>query len=86
MTDGEKDSYTNYKTTPLQKGTIHGISFLRFYWTGIDKEDGLKMKGFWYIGLSGDTTYVFYAVGSASCFSKSQYNLAEASVLTFQKK
>lgn len=74
--------YTELKVTPTQLGVVRGILFCRCYWSGTDKETGRKMHGFQYAGQSGNVFYTVSAEGSAS-YSKSQFDLAEASALTF---
>lgn len=45
---------TNWKQSPTQQGSIHGITFLRTYWQGVDSVTGQAMRGFSYVAKDGN--------------------------------
>ncbi len=81
----------NWKQSPTQQGNIHGMTFLRTYWQGIDSVTGQAMRGFSYVAKDGNA---FVQMASQDVEAPQPQvgaqqdgllSLAEASALTFTR-
>ena len=75
--------YTGWHVSPVQSGTIHGVSFVRCDWSGTRADSSMKEQGFLYLGRQGRLFFNLSAQKSGAA-DKAGLALAEASVLTFR--
>lgn len=75
----------NFQSTAGETGTIHGLTFARSYWSGIESTTGQKMHGFIYVAIDGDQV-VEIASQDVDQYRKASLALTEASALTIRKR
>lgn len=85
MLAGVQRRRKNWKQSPTQRGSVHGITFLRTYWQGTDIASGKPMYGFSYFAKYGNT---FLQISSQDVvpYQTRDLPIAEASALTFRKQ
>lgn len=82
---GVKRQRTNWKQEKIENGMINGVPFARIRWHGTDPRTQSDMRGFTYVARDGDTV-VQLASQDYMPETDNALSLAEASVLTFQRK
>lgn len=73
----------DWTRTATEKGLIHGLTFVRTRWNGRDLSTGLKMHGFIYVAIVGETV-IQLSSQDIEPHHEQALKLAELSVLTFE--
>ncbi len=82
---GVKRRRTNWHQEKTEIGLVNGLTFARINWTGTEPIHDLKMKGFNYVAIDGDT---IIQLSSQDILSEANQALpiAEAAILTLKKQ
>lgn len=77
-------THRNATASPVQQGTIHGISMARAFWHGIGPRTGKMFNGFFYGQLVGGNMIIIEAKDESPS-SKTTMPLFNAAALTLRK-
>lgn len=75
----------NWTRTVSEHGQVNGLTFVRARWSGTEPTNQLKMHGFSYVTLHGQTV-IQISSQDAEPHPEAALRLAEAAALTFQKR
>ena len=85
MLAGVERRRKDWKQSPMEQGSVNGMTFERVYWQGVDTATEQPMSGFLYVAKDGNAILQI-ASQDVAAHTKNALPLAEAAALTFRKK
>jgi len=82
--DRLKQRRTNWSQTPIERGRINGLSFIRIHWSGTDPDNQAKLHGFVYVAKDGPK-YIQIRSQDVEAHHEQSLKIAETAALTFKK-
>ena len=85
LLEGFKRRRSKWRQTPPERGRVHGMTFVRSYWSGIDPEKQGTLHGFMCLTKDGSTV-IHLSSQDVEPHREHALKLAEAAALTFKKR